>query len=145
MIPTVHKDALPKGHSYPIGAQRLSELLEAARQYNELTVSFHRAEHPAGKPLRVLVADYFQMERGMSASRYSEEHGCYGPNWDLTAYSVPSEQRHLVNQLLQTKGINRLLRWLGTPRTETWAIGRHACEVWFDPATRALCYEERDT
>jgi hypothetical protein len=46
MIKTVYKEKLPKGYSYPVGAEIISAALSEVPQYEEIEICFWRKDQP---------------------------------------------------------------------------------------------------
>ncbi|MCU7844167.1 MAG: hypothetical protein KZQ93_10045 [Candidatus Thiodiazotropha sp. (ex Monitilora ramsayi)] len=106
LISTTYKEKLPKGKSFPIGAEALSQHLVEAPQYGELSIAFSAQDEywaskynkkvKAGGDIKVLVVDYSQV---------FEE-------WSIKVNAVPCDHKHTVNELLVLKALPRLLKAL---------------------------------
>ena len=145
LIPTSFKDKLPRGLSYPIGAELLSEALAGVPQYDTLTLSFYgsaplRSYHPT----RVLAASYSNSPPGLTGSNEGIAQGWYGESWGITVSAVASDLKSVVRGKLLEAGIPRLRAWLEEPRTQTWLSGRKSCSVNLDPASLELSVSQDD-
>ncbi len=136
LFPTRHKTPLPREHSYPIGAQAISNALTAIPQSNFFEVSFHAfAKTTYGHTGRYLVvtAEYRHLHVGLSSARWMIENGWYEPQWHLIVYAVPRSDRHNVNEALITLGLAEIEKWLSEPRTRTWLDSSHRLNLEFEP------------
>ena len=138
MIPTTYSHKLPRGLSYPAGAELLTELFAGVPQAERFELYFNRHElifasdHQAavrsGKPVTVLAISYRNSRPGLTGSNFEIERGWYGEHWQITVYAVPSALRLAVRQAIVASG-DRLRRWVTQPRPDPWKDQRHRCLV----------------
>lgn len=153
MIPTSFKAKLPRGLSYPVGAEAISEALAGAPHIEALSVTFHEsAVGPASEvrrllverlPHKVMAAEYQPRRKpGISAADFMIQHGWYDERWDLFVYSVQTKFRHLVNRLLHEEGLPAIETWLKSSGRSGWKMSWHRIELWFDPAAGCIAARE---
>jgi hypothetical protein len=118
VFPTLHKDKHSKLVAFPLGAEKLSRLLEGVPQHANLTCSFY-----AGNPHRdriglkgiisVLQVMYRQQSKSLYHSKESSERGAFDPKWSIIVFSVPQEFRHEIKIALIESELERTVRpWL---------------------------------
>jgi hypothetical protein len=86
MIKTIYKNKLPKGYSYPVGAEIISAGLSDVPQYDELEIGFRiKDEYWASRYNRKIkeAGDIIVLE----ASYFSYS---WGSGWSIRISSVPS-------------------------------------------------------
>ena len=97
LIKTASKEKLPKGFSYPIGAEALSVALEGIPQYDNAVLWFAwRDEFWASRWRKRLESREPMM---MLRVAYSEYFG----RWDVNVYSVPSENTIFAREQLRAE------------------------------------------
>jgi hypothetical protein len=102
MVPTARKEKLPKGFSYPLGAQAICEALEGIPQFGNAKFWFEwRDAYWASKWRKRLEA------RG-SITLFDVAYADYLGYWAFRIYSVPSEysvfaRDHLRAELVQVR------------------------------------------
>jgi hypothetical protein len=103
LIPTALKEKLPKGFSYPLGAEAIGSALDGSPQIGNGKLWFHwRDEFWASRWRKRLAS------RGLITLfqvNYSEHLGY----WSFRVYSVPSQctvvaREHLLAELVQVRG-----------------------------------------
>jgi hypothetical protein len=98
LIPTCRKEELPRGYSYPLGAERISAALEGVPQLDNAELWFHwRDEFWSSRWRRRVLAGGVVTLLEISFWKY------FG-RWHVRVYSVPSEyaqsaREHLENEL----------------------------------------------
>lgn len=138
MLQTTYRGKLPKGWSYPIGAERLTEVLSGVPQLDTIELRFHTHEHilasahqrslNSGEPITVIRISYRNIQPGLTGSNDMIASGWYAEHWDISVHGVPSGSRSVALRAIVDAG--SLLRgWLSSPRPETWRYGRHACAI----------------
>jgi hypothetical protein len=150
LLKTRLRNKPPRGWSFPIGCELLSQLLEGVPHYDELSVSFWSLAKttPKGQQLEamkseacpVLGATYSRSERRLSSSHRMSELGWYDPQWDITIYAVPSIHRSLIRKLLLESRLGPLHGWLRKTVPETSQFERRALSVVFDPIASQLLF-----
>jgi hypothetical protein len=117
--PTHHKDDLPKGWSYPVGAELLSSALTGVpgaldqpfwfSARSDFRTKRFQATRAANEPYEILQASY---GRGQ----------IFGdrriPLWEVHVYAVPSRIRSVARTALMLRGLIELRDWLLMPRTD---------------------------
>src|SRR5262245_22223029 len=117
--PTRHKGHLPKGWSYPVGAEALISALEGvpggldqpfwfSARYDFRTKRF-QATRAANEPYEILKASY-----GRGQFRGDRKV----PLWEIHIYGVPSQMRSVARAALVLRGMVELREWLLMPRTD---------------------------
>ena len=118
IFPTLHKDNHSRLVAFPLGAEKLSRLLEGVPQHPHLTCSFY-----AGNPhinrgaargvIFVLQVLYRQQSKNLYYSKESSERGAFKPSWSILVYSVPQEYRQEIKTALIESEIEMVVRpWL---------------------------------
>ena len=135
LIPTLSKRSLPKEHSYPIGAQAISDALAKVSQFDRIGVSFcgfSKSVNDQRGQILVLAADYQHRHVGLSAPNCLIDSGWYEPQWCLEIYAVPREKRNAINTALLSNGLGIVENWLSEVRSETWLDSSHRLELGFN-------------
>lgn len=137
-IPTSHKQKLPRGWSYAIGAERLSSILGDVPQAATLRLSFHPSEFilmadqmravSSGEPVALCSISYEHLRPGLTGSNDGFERGWYDEKWEIMVHAVPSSYRRAAEDAIASAG-ERLRSWLTTPRTDVWRYGGHSCAL----------------
>ncbi len=149
MIPTRFRTRLPRGLSYPVGAEALSEALAGAPHVEAMSLMFTgQAVWPASEFRRVLAAQtpYRILEvrfrsahvPGFIGSAEMIEKGWYDDAWEIIVSPVLSELRHLANRLLREQGLPTVARWLRTSTRPGRDPRPRWIELRFDPAGESL-------
>jgi hypothetical protein len=147
MILTKFKDKLPKGFSYPIGAEKISLGLARTPQIASFELCFqHKDEFWASsyneklrqkKPLKIVEITYRNPNVGISSSQYMIDAGYYSPSWKINIYAVPKEYSVDVKEQLNSIAIPNLEKWLNqvglTESRETMVKG-----YIYDPCSKKL-------
>jgi len=117
--PTRHKDVLPKGWSYPIGAELLTASLDGVpgalnqplwfSARSDFRTKRFQATRSANKPYEILRASY---GRGQI---FGDQRI---PLWQVDIYAVPSGLRSVARAALVVRGMAELRQWLLLPRTD---------------------------
>lgn len=143
IIPTSYKAKLPRTHSYPIGAEALSEAFRNVPQFSKLSLHFHYCATTTvfsstylksvlkRNSYEIFAATFQHIQPGLSSSNQFIERGWYDETWELHIYPVTREFKQAAKNALLNDGIARVEQWLITPRTETWKYGRKSCSVLF--------------
>ena len=139
MLPTAHRQALPQGLSYPLGAQALSEALAGTTRFDSLTLHFSAGydsnarqkaleQMARQEALTVLSVLYAHIVPGRSSSNALVDSGYYQPRWELHLAAVPSEFKAKVKALLLSNALPTIRNWLNRP-AESWGYGRKCLKV----------------
>lgn len=109
LIPTKHKDKLPKGFSYLFKAKEISEWLDGVPQYSLIELSFcDRGEYWQSKYQRVLKNEG-EIELISSGYDLSKE------KVSVNIYGIPSQYRHKAREKIQAVGLPDMLEWFQYP------------------------------
>ncbi len=141
-----HKSQLPRGWSYPVGAEALTEVLRDVPHSVSRPLWFSHSEpfrlkdrrkrESEDLPLRVLSADFSTW--GVGAQPPPKR-----PLWTLYVGSVPSHLRHWVRACLIREALPRLRRWLLQPFAETALDATPQCSVLLYTDRKHLVWEQR--
>ena len=134
-IKTRYRRPIPKGLSYPVGAEAISSALDGVPQFDELSFAFWCASPSQSLKVpsdtetfvEVLRASFSKISPGATGSNHGVELGWYSEKWALEVYPVPSESKARVREGLLKSGLPGIRTWLMTPRDQTWRYGRHSC------------------
>jgi len=115
IIPTLYKGRLPKGASYPFGAQIISTALQAVPQFENLTMSFHN-QYPATKvfestPVDFLQITYIQIPPSLSSHKDSRR-SIVGPKWEIVIRPILSAYRKVASDYMAQAGFEFANHWL---------------------------------
>jgi hypothetical protein len=139
MIPTRHKQKLPKTLSWPLGAEAISIGLGDAPHVAELTLWF--GDSPVywqsafqkilreAKPYAVLVADHTPVEFAAPIS---------GESWTVRINPVPRPTRSVVAGLLRDHGLPAVAEWLRSSDRVGWLDRCRRIELVWSPASGTL-------
>ncbi|MCJ8170923.1 hypothetical protein [Atopomonas sediminilitoris] len=122
MILTKFKEKLPKGFSYPIGAEKISAGLASAPQLENLVLNFwHKDEFWASsynerikqkKPLKIIEIRYQNPTAGISSPQHMIEAGYYSPSWLIYVYAAPKEYLSEIKEQLANVALPEMEKWL---------------------------------
>ncbi len=144
MLETRFKKRLPRGWSYPIGAQELSAYLEDAPGAKEKPLSFtdragwfHSqldAERRDDHPYPILRLWLFR--GGVLADNPDAGH------WEVRVYAVPSTLRAVVRRSLLPIAMPKVRAWLAAARPDTALDGGAYCCVLTRESDARLYFEQ---
>ncbi len=122
LIPTKHKEKIPKGFSYPIGAKDLSEGLKGVPQYinfelwyrvkDTFWASKYHEKVKAKEPIRVIQVEYYRSRVNRSTPKDWEESGHCDPKWTIRVYGLPSEYRAETKKQIIANALPKIREWL---------------------------------
>lgn len=127
ILRTLYKEKIPKGFSYPIGAEKISEALFEAINGDECEIRFSvRDDFWASSfnqrikdelPLRIFQLIYSQPHTNHSSSQSMIDGGYYDQKWKIEVNAVPtkyvsSAKRLLINELSEAS------LWLNNPNAK---------------------------
>ncbi|WP_165071412.1 hypothetical protein [Paludisphaera rhizosphaerae] len=149
MIPTTYRAKLPRGLSFPIGAEAVSQALVGTPRFEALSLTFwDQAVWPASKfrrlleersPYKVMTAEFHPARKpGVSAAEYMIQSGWYDEKWELFAYPVLAEFRHPANRLLRETGLPAVASWLKSSDRAGWTATWRRIELIFNPVDESL-------
>jgi len=143
MLETAYKWKLPRGWSYPIGAQALSQYLEdidgpAERPLRfwdyHIRASRHRQIRDQGEPYSIIEISYSQP--------YSERNPEY-LQWAVTVNPVPSDKAAAVRRCIVSVGLTRIREWLKQTRIVDAKQGRGFCRLLYEESGERLFFRSR--
>ncbi len=118
IIPTKFKEKIPKGFSYPVGAELLSSAFSETPQFDLFTVRFwYQDEYWASSyttkikeksSIKIIEVSYKNYRPHLSSSRDMIESGHYEPKWEIRVNSIPSEYAAIVKEQLISKVLPEL-------------------------------------
>lgn len=119
LIPTLSRDQVSRGSSYPLSASLISEALREVAQFDRLAISFHaRPQQTPLDPEQIPFAGI----------------GCRSPDeWVVWVGAVPSDLAAVARQFASEHGFRYLKAWLDRRRDDTWFLHWHRCTVAIDP------------
>jgi hypothetical protein len=110
LIPTHRKEKLPRGFSYPLGAEGISAALDGVPQFDNIDLCFSwRDEFWTSRWQQRLQA------RGV-VTLLAISYSTYSGRWDLYVYSVPSQYSQVARESLKAElpGIRQQLMTIRT-------------------------------
>jgi hypothetical protein len=139
---------LPRGWSYPVGAELLSHWLEPVEGAARNAVMFwdYHLRHSAHRdrldePFPILEVSY---STTFTASDIADlEHRGLPDAWEVVVHPVASRKRALIRDCLAGGGLLRVRQWLEQTRLLQGRQGRGFCRILFDPRDDRLFIESR--
>ncbi len=143
MLETSFKSKLPRGWSYPIGAQVLSEYLDGIDgavdrpfYFSDYPIwtSRHRQLRDQGGPYPIVEVSY------------SEPWGERKPErlkWSVTINPVPSDKAASVRESVACFGLPKIREWLRRTRVVDEKQGRGFCSLLYDETRERLLFRSR--
>jgi len=130
MIPTTYKAKIPQTLSYPVGAEKISDVLASVPQLKDLSISFHTfnpVKHQKGRqePYPILEVEYVYSPAARTTSNWVIEAGMCDPRWQITVKPVPRDLKNKVKEELDAVGFPRLVKWMHERKNIN---GREGCE-----------------
>jgi len=143
MIATTFKAKIPQTHSYPVGAELLTESLSSVPQLEQLTLNFYGLWAKDRSDLQPLLSvNHINIRESQYSSKELAAQGFYQDTWEIVAYPVLREQKAEIKRLLITEGLPKVKAWLSAPRSLTWLEGRKTLSIMFDEVSRSLQYRK---
>src|SRR5687768_10439865 len=143
MLVTHVKKRLPRGWSYPIGAQDVSRYLEGIPGATDKPLSFRdRAGwfHSQLDALRGEDHPYPILRLSLQRGGYSVRDQT-AVHWEVYIYAVPSGLRAAVRKSLLPAGMRRVRAWLMASRPDTALDGGACCTVLVRESDTLLYFE----
>lgn len=132
IIATTRKEKLPKGYSYPIGAEALSRALTGVPQYAMLSLTFNWRD-------TFWASDYQANLKALGRVKIIELNS-YGLDWRTHVNAIPAEHSHVAREQLISNGLTLLKLRLNeagmNPSDCRWI-------AYYDLATRRCEYGDR--
>jgi hypothetical protein len=131
LIPTAHKEKIPKGFKYPVGAELVSRALSGAPQFGLFELRFSWKDSFWASEYRARINAAGAME--IMEIEYSP-HARLHPPWTIRVYAVPSAEGQSAKELLEHS--------LQTLKTRLMSTGMEpgyfSWKAIYDLATRTL-------
>lgn len=134
LIPTFYKTRLPRGFSFPIGAEALSEHLAGVPQFSEFRICFSDLVSAWKSEFQQMIAEGADYEI-VTARLWSP--------FEIFVYPVQRSLKHAAHEALVSEGLPKLRAWMLRQSVRT-AMTFRACSVIFSPATQTVHVQERD-
>jgi hypothetical protein len=129
LITTTRKEKLPKGYSYPIGAEILSQSLVGVPQYSLLTITFNWRD--------TFWASKYQTKLKTLGRIKIIALNPWGMDWRIFVNAIPVEHSHDAREQLNSTGIEALKNCLmeagATSNARPW-------NAYYDLSTRCCDY-----
>ncbi len=150
MVPTRYKAKLPKGLSWPLGAEAITAGLGDAPHVADLSLWFTEGvTRPASAfqrvvreslPYTLFVAEYRPAARPgyIGTVLLAYELGRYEAKWDLHMSPVPGPWRAAAGAALRDSGLPAVAGWLRSSGRAGWELRRRRIELVFAPADGTL-------
>lgn len=134
LIQTARRARIPRGLSYPIGAEAITAALAGVTQFSKLELWFScaspahtlRVSSKSDSVLPIIQVTFEKISPGATGSRAGAQAGWYSDKWRLWVYAMPSEAKSRVRQALLDRGLAQVRAWLEAEREQTWLYGRHS-------------------
>jgi hypothetical protein len=127
ILRTRYKEKTPKGFSYPIGAEKISEALFDAIDGDKCVIYFSvRDDFWASSfnqrikdqlPLRIFQLRYSQPQTNLSSSQSMIDSGWYDPKWKIEVNAVPTKYASSAKSLLINE-LSEASLWLTSPKAK---------------------------
>ena len=143
MLPILNKDKTPKAWSYTFGAGKLSELL--AESEKEIDLFFYHREYSG---LTAFKENSYSYLNGRNSYPSTNEYRkvitviWVSGNWGVSIFSVSSQDRARVKEILEKMALPKIIIWLNLNRNDTWFDGIHRYEVGVNLLESKLCFWE---
>ncbi|MFN3650442.1 MAG: hypothetical protein ACK47B_12765 [Armatimonadota bacterium] len=135
LITTRRKARLPRGLSYPVGAEIVSSALEGVPQYQDLYLWFDRPTSLARStdwssgPFPLLTTSY-----------YPDPY--FDRRWSVSIWAVPCAWNCRARQALVAEGLPRLRFWLTGEHPPIWFESSKHLRIHYDELTECLTFTE---
>lgn len=143
---SLRRQRRPRGWSFPLGAEMLSDVLGAVpyaapeplwfSHSEPMWLKDRRIRESKDLPLPVLKAEFTTWALGIETKPER-------PLWRIDVGSVQTPLRHCVRSCLIAEGLPRIRRWLLQPFAETALDGEPRCRVRLQADQKRLTWEER--
>ncbi len=144
MIPTQHKDRLPKHLAYPLGAQKISEALALSQHFEQLTLWFSDNKHDQNADAFRVAEIRYSLPLSLHPSREEIKSEERSPSWGLTIGAVPRALSKPARSALHEHGFQIIHDWLAKPRTQVWLDRSHTLTLRFETDLNRLQSEETE-
>jgi hypothetical protein len=119
LIPTAAKDRLPKGYTYPLGAEAISTALEGIPALEDSRIWFSWRDEYWASAWRQKIASLGEV------NLLKIEKACFGDGREIRVYAVPSEysesaRAHVLSEFLRVR--NALISGGGSARVSVTMI-----------------------
>lgn len=139
-----HRDRLPKGWSYPVGIQMLSEELSGITQFEKIDLFFYYRQ--GGSISSVSkgpgFAEVDSNDRALGYYNFKELITVKWIDglWGFWILAVPSNERAFVKKIIRTFILPKVHQWFEMERSETWYEGTHLYESGLHESQQMLCF-----
>jgi hypothetical protein len=128
LITTIRKEKLPKGYSYPLGAEALSRALTGVPQYSMLSITFNWRD-------TFWASDYQANLKALGRIKIVELNP-WGLDWRIFVNAIPVDQSHEARAQLISVGLETLKSQLNDAGADTkdchwiayYDLSRRRCE-----------------
>jgi hypothetical protein len=149
MLQTGYKARLPKGWSYPVGAELLSRALDgvAGATPNALHFSDYRIRNRHDRQQREQDVPYRVLSVGYSGPHGDAEIAAFAAQgltdgWQIKVDPVPSDRRAWVRACIVAEGLPRIRSWLLRAQVAIAQQGRGGCSVLYHEGRERLLFKE---
>lgn len=112
LIPTLRKERLPRGFSYPAGAEIISAGLEGALHFGDLVLHFSWRDQLWTSKYRQRLLDKGDIEVLELNRPRPEGIALTGAHWVISLHAVPSEHNAAARTCMQNQILPALRKWL---------------------------------
>lgn len=132
ILQTARRRKPPRGFSYPVGAEILSEAFADLPQFDEVVLDFYVPIKHSSATRYLMTIDYNPHGVGFGLDS----------KWCVAVCSVPSNAKKPVREALMGGGFARIREWIIQPRPPLWFEGWKRLILEYDPARGAILYKE---
>jgi hypothetical protein len=150
MLTTAYKARLPRGWSWPIGTETVSEWLEGVEGAAQRALAFSdyhirnshfRQIRDQGLPYPILSISYSRPITASEAENLAQRG--LADQWTVRVDPIPSIHRKLVHTCLASSGLPKMRTWLEATRRNAASQGRGFCRVLFQESSLRVLFEQR--
>ncbi len=143
IITTYHKEKIPKGFSYPIGAKKISESIQSSIAADDSEISFWVKDEfwsssfneriKNEEPIKIIDIRYHAPRIHHSSSNNMIISGHYDPKWKIEVHSVPVKHVSSVKKMLLKALQDEAVDWLKNinAKKQSW-------QRYYNPKTNEL-------
>ena len=144
LIKTTSKSKLFKGIVYPVGAERISQVLAGIPQYEQIGIHFQRSTqvqlwqrkqgYTKDTPIYLISLCYYHFQ-GIDQLEFLDR-------WQICVNAVPSELAQSIRALLLKEGFSLMRNWFAAPRTQSWLASNKYLSIQYIPSANRLITSE---
>ncbi len=131
LIPTLDKDILTKGLSYPLGAQAISRALESVPQFDLLRIAFGRQTYKFDR-------SYSPKEIAGFSDIFQINPDSFNGEWWIFVKALDSRFRSPVKRVIEERILPLAKDWLLTCDPEKWKYSIHYFQAAVHVETKQL-------